>query len=90
MIKKSNGEEREIKVREERKYNKKIIKILQFVNNTVSKLRRYCSPMPKVLEFEILDVGAFLVFGVPNPKYLTFGTLDGNAFSTRLCFFFKR
>ena len=44
MIKKSNREEIEIKVREDREYNKKIIKILQFVNSIVIKLRLYYSP----------------------------------------------
>ena len=88
MIKKRIEEEREIKFKEEREYNKKMKKILQFVNNTVSKMRLYYSPMPKFLDFEIPDEGAFLMFGVLNAKYLTFDTLDRNdlrAFAFGIC-----
>ena len=46
-----------------------MIKFLQFVNSTVSKLRLYYSHVPKFLEFEI-PKGAFLVFSVLNAKKL--------------------
>ena len=55
-----------------------MIKFVQFVNSTVSKLRLYYSHVPKFLEFEI-PKGAFLVFSVLNAKYLTFDSPDRNA-----------
>ena len=88
VIKKSNEEVREIKFREEREYNKKMIKILQFMNSTVSKLRQCYSPMPKILEFKISVGRAYLVFGMPNAKYLIFGTPDRNALKKLLQHFY--